>query len=318
MSNLIQFEGFNVEFLTKEDVIFDFEGDVIFHGSQSAELLGYKDTNDAIKKHVSIDEKYLITKEKLNGDSPVSLGQRGNWFVEEDGIFDLIYCSKLPKAREFKKTVKKVIKQIQSTGRYDEAENRIALITDETERELQMKLYAIGQVLKVDPRDQLVQIQYKDAVKSLEIYKQQQETKAIKKQVDVLTEAVERVQNENELIRTQQLFVCNRTNFSERIRILANKYFGRDLQQAYGELFNKMKLLGSFDVYARRKNEWEKMDAERTKEGKKPYSKSSLNKKYNCADVIDDYNKWELASEAYKTIETEFVQITAHKNLVTQ
>ncbi|KOS00950.1 hypothetical protein, partial [Paenibacillus polymyxa] len=155
-----------------------------------------------------------------------------------------------------KKTVKKVVKQVRSTGRYDETENRIAQIEDETERELQMKLYAIGQVLKVDPRDQLVQIQFKDAEKTLELYKQQQETKAIKKQVDVLTEAVEKVQVENELIRTQQLFVCNRTNFSERIRILANKYYGRDLQQAYGELFNKMKLLGSFDVYARRKNEW--------------------------------------------------------------
>ncbi|NCI19771.1 hypothetical protein EJM73_09045 [Clostridium botulinum] len=40
---------------------------------------------------------------------------------------------------------------------------------------------------------------------------------------------------------------------------------------------------------------------------KNPYKTSTLKQKINYLDVIDKFNKWELCSEAYKTIETEMI-----------
>lgn len=39
--NLILFEGKVIDILTKQDVNFDFDGDVLFNVRQVAELLGY-------------------------------------------------------------------------------------------------------------------------------------------------------------------------------------------------------------------------------------------------------------------------------------
>jgi len=101
------------------------------------------------------------------------------------------------------------------------------------------------------------------------------------------------------------MFVCDRTNALYAFKILANKYYGREISKAYNALFAKMKLLGSFDVYARCKNEWDKINEGRVAEGKEPYAKSTLRGKVNYLDIIDKNGKWELCSEAYKTIETE-------------
>lgn len=307
MSNLVSFENFNVEFLTKEDVNFEFNGDVIFNGIQTTEILGYANPAKAIIDHVEEEFKHLVTKEKLVSNLEMSLGQRGSWYIEEDGIIDLTYKSKLPQAEKFRKIVRTIIKQVQTTGRYDATENKIMEVEDSREKQLRLKLYKIQQVLEIDPDDRFMQIQLKDAEKELQLYQHTVEIEQVKLEMKVLTETVEKVQEQSDLIKNQQLYICNRTNFDERIKILANKYYGRDIQKAYGELFGKMRMLGSFDVHARRKNEWEKINAERAKDGKKPYKSSTLKQQYNNLDVIDDYNKWELASEAYKTIETEFV-----------
>ena len=306
MSNeLIVFEGINIEFVTKEDVNFEFNGTALFHGNQTAGALGYKDTNDAVNNHVEDENKYLVTKEKLKGDIPLSLGQRGNWFIDEDGVIDMTYKSKLPQATDFRKKVREVIKQVQATGRYDAVENKLMEVEDTREKQLKLKVYKLEQLLEIDPSDRFTQILLNDAQKDLAMHQQQLALDEVKTTVQTLTEKVEKVQEQNTLIQTQQLQICNRTNFDERIKMLANKYFGRDMQKAYTELFEKMKLLGSFDVLARRRNEWEKINAERAKEDKKPYKASTLKQKYNNLDVIDAYHKWELASEAYKMIETE-------------
>ncbi len=170
MSNLIKFEGFNVEYVLKSDVNFEFEGDVLFHGNQSAELLGYSNPHKALDDHVEDEMKYHITKEKLNNKSLVSLGQRGNWFITEDGVIDLTYKSKLPKAKDFRKKVREIIKQVQQTGRYDVVENNITKIEDEKEKQLQMKVYKLQQVYEVDPTDRLTAIMLNDAEKELKLY----------------------------------------------------------------------------------------------------------------------------------------------------
>ena len=275
---------------------------VWFVGKDITNKLGYKNSSEAISMYTDEEDKILLSLE-TQSDLSIELdyrelGQRGGWLINEDGVFDLIYNSKLPQAKQFKKKVKAIISQIQRTGKFDSTENNIMLIEDETERNLTLTIYNLKQTLINNPNDMLMQFAYNSKVTDLTTYKQSKMLALIQTQVDDL-------QKDNELIKGQQLYVCDRTNFNEKMNILSNKYFGRDKSKAYNALFSKMKTLGSFDVYQRRKNEWDKINEERVAEGKDPYKESTLKGKVNYLDIIDKNNKWQLCSEAYKTIETE-------------
>jgi len=275
---------------------------VWFVGKDITNKLGYKNSSEAISMYTDEEDKILLSLE-TQSDLSIELdyrelGQRGGWLINEDGVFDLIYNSKLPQAKQFKKKVKAIISQIQRTGKFDSTENNIMLIEDEIERNMTLTVHNFKQALIINPNDMVSQFAYNTKVTELNLYKQSLELKQLK-------DKVEGVKADTELIKGQQMFVCDRTNFSEKMVILANKYFGRDKSKAYNALFSKMKTLGSFDVYQRRKNEWDKINEERVAEGKGPYKESTLKGKVNYLDVIDKHDKWELCSEAYKTIETE-------------
>lgn len=40
------------------------------------------------------------------------------WFLTEDGLYEVLMQSRKPKAKEFKKEVKKILKSIRKTGGY--------------------------------------------------------------------------------------------------------------------------------------------------------------------------------------------------------
>ena len=320
MSNeLTIFEGQELEILTKEDVNFEFEGTVLLNGKQVSKILGYAvncttkeservNLSKAITNNVDEESRFLVTKESfrnLGGYENYTIGTRGEIFINEDGAFDLIYNSLLPQAKQFKKKVKAIISQIQRTGKFDSTENNIMLIEDETERNLTLTIYNLKQTLTNNPNDMLMQFAYNSKVTDLTTYKQSRELKLMQGKVDELANSVSGVKADTELIKGQQMFVCDRTNFSEKMKILTNKYFGRDSSKAYNALFSKMKTLGSFDVYTRRKNEWDRINEDRVEQGKEPLKDSTLKSKVNYLDVINKHDKWELCSEAYKTIETE-------------
>ena len=54
-----------------------------FVGKDVASVLGYVDTNQAIRNHVDSDDK-------LNVKTTLSLGQRGGWLINESGLYSLI------------------------------------------------------------------------------------------------------------------------------------------------------------------------------------------------------------------------------------
>ena len=67
-----------------------------FVGKDVAEILGYKDTSDAIKRHVD-DEDKLTRRFTDSGQS------REMYIVNESGLYSLILSNKLPSAKHFKK-----------------------------------------------------------------------------------------------------------------------------------------------------------------------------------------------------------------------
>ena len=103
-----------------------------FVGKDVAEILGYKDTSDALKRHVDNDDK-------LTGDFTDSGQNRKMYIINESGLYSLILSSKLPKAKEFKRWVtSEVLPTIRKTGMF---------ITDDLFTELMNNPIKFGEML---------------------------------------------------------------------------------------------------------------------------------------------------------------------------
>lgn len=87
-------------------------GEPWFVGKDIAEALAYKDTSDALKRHVDNDDK-LTRRFTDSGQS------REMYIINESGVYSLIFGSKLPQAKAFKRWVtSEVLPTIRKTGSY--------------------------------------------------------------------------------------------------------------------------------------------------------------------------------------------------------
>lgn len=118
-------------------------GEPWFVGKDVAEILGYKDTSDAMKKHVDIEDK-LTRRFADSGQN------REMYIINESGLYSLILSSKMPKAKEFKRWVtSEVIPAIRKTGGY------IAGSENMTDAELMAKAVLVAQST-IQQRDQRI------------------------------------------------------------------------------------------------------------------------------------------------------------------
>ena len=112
----------NTEFGEIRTVIMP-DGQIGFVGKDVAVVLGYADSQKAIKMHV--DEEDKLTRQI------VVSGQNHNVIViNESGLYSLILASKLPKARNFKHWVTDdVLPKIRQTGAYLTHEKMMEVMT---------------------------------------------------------------------------------------------------------------------------------------------------------------------------------------------
>lgn len=88
-----------------------------FVGKDVAELLGYKNVNDALAKHVDKEDKQLIQKSQIA--MLENIPNRGLIAINESGLYSLIISSKLPSAKRFKRWVtSEVLPDIRKHGGY--------------------------------------------------------------------------------------------------------------------------------------------------------------------------------------------------------
>ncbi|MFR7638607.1 MAG: phage antirepressor KilAC domain-containing protein [Allobaculum sp.] len=99
------FDGSQIRTLTIDD-------EPYFVGKDVAVVLGYRDTADALKKHVDDEDK--LTRQFADS------GQRREMkVINESGLYSLILGSKLPDAKRFKRWVtSEVLPQIRKHGAY--------------------------------------------------------------------------------------------------------------------------------------------------------------------------------------------------------
>lgn len=87
-------------------------GEPWFVGKDVAEALGYKDTVNALKAHVDVDDKagWRITTQ---------FGDKETTIINESGVYSLVFGSKLPSAKGFKRWVtSEVLPAIRKHGGY--------------------------------------------------------------------------------------------------------------------------------------------------------------------------------------------------------
>jgi len=103
-----------------------------FRAKDVAEWIDY-DTSSLNKMLAGVDEG-----EKVRKNLPTPSGIQDVWFVSEDGLYEMLFLSRKPKAKMFKKGVKEALKQIRKTGGY------IPMSVDDTPEELMAKALLVA------------------------------------------------------------------------------------------------------------------------------------------------------------------------------
>ena len=95
-----------------------------FVGKDVAEILGYKDTVNALKSHVDDEDKL--------GWQITTSGQKRNvTLINESGVYALLFSSKLPTAKKFKRWVtSEVLPAIRKTGSYSKPKSQLELLVE--------------------------------------------------------------------------------------------------------------------------------------------------------------------------------------------
>ena len=133
MNNLI-FENHSLTLIMKNQLKknITFDGDFVISARNVAIALGYKNPNDSILRHVDIEDKVLIRNSMIdeNYTGIKKLNNAGEIFINESGLYSLIFNSDLRSAKKFKKWVtSEVLPQIRRTGSYNS--NQVTVIDEE-------------------------------------------------------------------------------------------------------------------------------------------------------------------------------------------
>ena len=112
MNNDLQI--FNSEFGAVR--VLTIENEPWFVGKDVAMVLGYTDVSHTILDHVDEEDR---VNSKTQGHFDLELGQRGSWLINESGVYSLIFGSKLPQAKAFKRWVtSEILPAIRKHGAY--------------------------------------------------------------------------------------------------------------------------------------------------------------------------------------------------------
>ncbi|WP_294536477.1 phage antirepressor KilAC domain-containing protein [uncultured Pseudoflavonifractor sp.] len=114
----------------------DIDGEPWLVGKDVAQVLGYNDTDQALRKHVDDEDK--LTRQ-IDGS-----GQgRSMTIINESGLYALALSSKLPGARKFRRWVTaEVLPAIRRTGGYDipkDYPSALRALAESMERRLQLE-----------------------------------------------------------------------------------------------------------------------------------------------------------------------------------
>ena len=130
MENILEKVFINRNLGIKFNSYIDEECQVWFQAKQVAQILEYKKTDDAIKRHVSESNKIKKVQPRE------SRGCTFIYYINEAGFYELVFKSRLPAAKMFRQWVfSKVLPSIRKYGYYNKfkKENKRLIIVDGVE-----------------------------------------------------------------------------------------------------------------------------------------------------------------------------------------
>lgn len=90
----------------------EINGEPYFVGKDVATASGYKETAKAVREHVDDDDKGVSVLDTPGGKQQITV-------INESGLYSLIFASKLPSAKRFKRWVtSEVLPMLRKTGKY--------------------------------------------------------------------------------------------------------------------------------------------------------------------------------------------------------
>lgn len=112
MDNQSKIQLFTNEELDMKVRVVEINGEPWLVGKDVAEVLGYSNTSDALKKHVDIEDKGVAKCDTLGGSQEMIV-------INESGLYSLVLRSKLPGAKKFRRWVtSEVLPSIRKHGMY--------------------------------------------------------------------------------------------------------------------------------------------------------------------------------------------------------
>jgi prophage antirepressor-like protein/predicted GIY-YIG superfamily endonuclease len=159
--NFVDFGTNNILYDDKKILFFEFEENIYFKGKDICDLLKYEDHKKAFNQHIDKEDifKFSEIEGNTNNKNEYTVGGEGGVkhlpyspkqisqlekiklnlekkltkvidnntiFINESGLYSLIFSSKLPKAKEFKKWVTHdILISIRKTGSYNKNQNQI-------------------------------------------------------------------------------------------------------------------------------------------------------------------------------------------------
>ena len=119
MENTLEKVFINRNLGIKLNSFIDEKLNIWFKAKEVAKILGYRDTTQAIRKNVSIEDKY-------KGGVQTTGGLQNCVFINESGFYSLVFSSKLETAKNFKRWVfSKVLPSIRKYGYYKLMDSKI-------------------------------------------------------------------------------------------------------------------------------------------------------------------------------------------------
>lgn len=130
----------------------EMNGEPWFVGKDVAEVLGYSDTAQAIRKHTDTEEKGVVEMTTPGGRQPITI-------INESGLYSLILSSKLPTAKKFKRWVtSEVLPSIRKTGGYIAGQETMG------EQELMAKAFLVAKQVLMRREAELSQTKVENAI----------------------------------------------------------------------------------------------------------------------------------------------------------
>ena len=160
----------------------------LFLAKEVAEVLDYSESNSSkLTNLVESDEKVRNIITTPGGNQEV-------WLLTEDGLYEVLFQSRKPIAKEFKKGVKEILKTIRKTGGY------LATKQDDTPEEIMARALIVAQdtIKRKEERLKELEVQAEQQQATIEI-----QTEEIKKSAPKVNYYDTHLQSVNALTATQ-------------------------------------------------------------------------------------------------------------------